>query len=199
MSSYGHFIVEVKTNSDGWQRINWKTPKKLYTYGFGDDDVTESDDYVHKYALVSQVYRFRDALRSGNLGSTGRCNDFTEETNSDIKKFSGDYGWYEGWFLLSELETYTAGLRKSLEEYKQKNILNEILNNVKKIKAKLNDPNFTEEEEETYFDEYYEADIEDMENEIDAATYLENLIYFLANETCGYVNSSDVRVIVVGG
>ena len=52
MSSYGHFILEVK-QKEGWKRMRWKSERNLYTYRSDNEDKTTHKDYTHNYVTVS--------------------------------------------------------------------------------------------------------------------------------------------------
>ena len=195
MSSYGHFILEVK-QTEGWKRIQWKSDRDLDPYLSKKED----KDYTHKYVTVSQCYRMRDSLRQEEFGHTGKSDDFSEETKQDIEKFEGDYGWYEGYFYLNELDNFLSQKKNELEKFKNKNIQQAIYDEVRKISAKLNGEDFKKDKKENIpFDEYYEEDLEWLQEEINSLNYLSCIFYFMVDETCGYTQTSDVRIIVVAG
>lgn len=197
MSSYGHFIVEVKTKDKGWQHISWKSDKTLYAYRSSDD---KEEVYEHRYALVTQAYRLRDELRSGEFGSCGKSDDFTEETKKEIDDFVKEYGWYEGYFTLEQLERHINKLKKELDDFNSHNLNQAIFDEVRRIGAKLEGKEFEKpENEDEPFNEYYESDREYYEEGINMATYIANALYYIADEICGIVDSSDVRVIIVAG
>lgn len=199
MSSYGHFILEVK-QKEGWKRIQWKSERNLYPYLSTEEEKSEEKDYNHEYVTVSQCYRMRDSLRQEEFGHTGKSDDFSEETKKDIEKFSGNYGWYEGYFYLNELDNFLTQKRNELEKLKNKNMQQAIYDEVRKISAKLNGEVFKKDEEENIpFDEYYEEDFEWLQEEINSLNYLSCIFYFMADETCGYTDTSDIRIIVVAG
>ena len=153
MSSYGHFILEVK-QKEGWKRIRWKSERNLYTYRSNNEDKNKDKDYTHNYVTVSQFYRMRDSLKQEEFGHTG----------------------------------------------KSENIQQAIYDEVRKISAKLNGEDFKKDKKENIpFDEYYEEDLEWLQEEINSLNYLSCIFYFMVDETCGYTNTSDIRIIVVAG
>lgn len=198
MSSYGHFILEVRTK-EGWKHISWKSDKTLYPY-LSEEDKVEGGDMVHKYVTVAQTYNMRDYLTQGEFGHQDFAEDFTEETKSEIDLFKNDYGWYEGYFYLNELNIFIEKQKTKLKELETKNLQQAIYDEVRKISAKLNNSDFKKDEEETVpFDEYYEEDKEWIEQDIDQITYISCIMSYMANETCGYTETNDIRVIVVAG
>lgn len=199
MSSYGHFILEVK-QKEGWKRIRWKSERNLYTYRSNNEDKNKDKDYTHNYVTVSQFYRMRDSLKQKEFGHTEKSDDFSEETKQDIEKFEGDYGWYEGYFYLNELDNFLFQKKNELEKLKNKNMQQAIYDEVRKISAKLNGKDVKKDENENIpFDEYYEEDLEWLQEEINSLNYLSCIFYFMVDETCGYTNTSDIRIIVVAG
>ena len=199
MSSYGHFILEVK-QKEGWKRIRWKSERNLYTYRSNNEDKNKDKDYTHNYVTVSQFYRMRDSLKQEEFGHTEKSDDFSEETKQDIENFEGDYGWYEGYFYLNELDNFLSQKKNELEKFKNKNMQQAIYDEVRKISAKLNGKDVKKDENENIpFDEYYEEDLEWLQEEINSLNYLSCIFYFMVDETCGYTNTSDIRIIVVAG
>ena len=197
MSSYGHFILEVK-QKDEWKRIQWKSERNLYPYLSTEEEKNEEKDYNHEYVTVAQCYSMRNSLKQKEFGHTGKSDDFSEETKKDIEKFSGKYGWYEGYFYLNELDNFLSQKKNELEKLKIKNIQQAIYDEVRKISAKLNGEVFKKDKEENVpFDEYYEEDLERLQEEIDSLNYLSNIFHFMADETCG--NTNNIRIIVVAG
>lgn len=200
MSSYGHFAVEVRTKEKGWQRIIWKTDKSLYPYSLEENEKVDDENYIHRYATVNQLYRLRDSLRHGEFGHIGTMDDFTIETNKDISDFKGEYGWYEGYFYLSELDRFIVQKEQELEKYKHKNMTQAIYDEVRAISARLNNTEFKKDSEENIpFDEYYEEDMEWLTEEIEALKYVNTIISFLVDEACGWTDNNDIRVIIVAG
>jgi hypothetical protein len=189
-------MVEVKTK-EGWQRLTWKSPKKFYPY-LSEEEKQEGEDYVHEYAMVSQRYQMRNSLREGEFGHYNTtCEDFTEETKKTIEKFKDDYGWYEGYFLLSDLENFVSKKEKELDKLKEKNILQAIYDETRKITAKLNNEEFKKPEDEEEPFEYYEEDYEWLSEEIGSLKYVDDTIYYIVDEVFGYTEAEDIRVIVV--
>ena len=75
-----------------------------------------------------------------------------------------------------------------------------IYDEVRKISAKLNGKDIKKDENENIpFDEYYEEDLEWLQEEINSLNYLSCIFQFMVDETCRYTNTSDIRIIVVAG
>lgn len=198
MSTYGHFAVEVKTRNNGWQRIIWKSKKSLYPYLSEEEEKTEGDDYVHEYVLVGNYYRFRDSLKSEEFGHDNVLDDFTPETKSNIEEFKGNYGWYEGYFYLNELNSFIKEKKSEIEKIKNQNLQQAIYDEVRRISAKMDGKKFKKSEDENKpFDEWYESDMEWAYEELESLEYVSSVIDYIANETCGWVNDCDIRVIVL--
>ena len=201
MSSYGHFMVEVKTKEKGWQRLIWKSRKNDHTYISDEEKNAPGEDYIHEYVIVGNYYRFRDCLRDEDFGNTSLCEDFTPETKEEIKKFKDDgYGWYEGYFYLNELSNFIKSKKAELEKYKLRNINQAIFDEVRSISAKLEGKEFKKsEDEEKPFDDWYEDYIDEYEEEIESLQYIENVVYYIVDEIFGYTSNTDIRVIIVAG
>ena len=87
-----------------------------------------------------------------------------------------------------------------IKKLKNKNLQQAIYDEVRKISAKLNGKDVKKDENENIpFDEYYEEDLEWLQEEINSLNYLSCIFYFMVDETCGYTNTSDIRIIVVAG
>lgn len=198
MSSYGHFILEVRTK-EGWKHISWKSDKTLYPY-LSEEDKVLGDDMIHKYITITQSYNMRDCLTQGEFGHQEVAEDFTKETKTEIDLFKNDYGWYEGYFYLNELKIFIEKQETKLKELESKNLQQAIYDEVRKISAKLNNSEFKKNEEETVpFDDYYKEDKEWIKQDIDDMTDISCIMSYVANETCGYTETNDIRVIIVAG
>lgn len=201
MSTYGYFMVEVKTKEKGWQRLIWKSRKSDYPYLSDEKKNEPGEDYNHEYVIEGTFYNLRTCLRDEDFGNTFLCEDFTQETKDDIKKFKDDgYGWYEGYFYLNELSAFIKSRKEDLEKYKLRNINQAIFDEVRSISAKLDGKKYEKDkDEETPFDDWYEDVIEESENEIETLQYIKNAIHYIADEVFGSTNSTDIRVIIVAG
>lgn len=198
MSSYGHFGMEVKTKN-GWKRLTWKSDKKDTCYNYEDNEL-DGDDYVHKYVTVGQYYSMRDSLRYDDFGNTGMADDFTEETKKDLERFTAEYGWYEGYFYLSDLSALIVKKKMELEDYKRKNLLQAVYDEVREIKAEIKGSSFEKpKDEDNPFSEYYDSDLEMYEDEIEMLNHLHSIFSFMADECFSFPQASDIRIIVVGG
>lgn len=199
MSSYGHFIVEVKYK-DTWKRVYWKSDASLYPYK-EEIESSQNNDYIHEFCTVGQFYKLRDALRSEDFGHTNsNCGDFSEETKKTLDKWKGDYGWFEGYFYLNELNNFIRQKKQEIDKLKSKNMQQAIYDEVRKIYAKLCNEEFKKDEKENIpFDEYYEEDIVWLNEELIDLQYISSVVYFIVDECCGYTETSDIRVIVVAG
>lgn len=201
MSSYGHFALEVKTRNNGWQRVTWKSKKSLYPYLSDEEEKREGEDYIHEYILIGNYYNFRDDLRNEDFGHNGMCEDFTEETKANIKDFKENgYGWYEGYFYLNELTSFIKQKRDEIEKLKSRNMQQAIYDEVRSISAKLDNKEFKKDKEEPVpFDERYESDIEDENERLESLEHIASVMQYMADETCGWTDSCNIRVIIVAG
>lgn len=201
MSSYGHFMVEVKTKDKGWRYLTWKSKKNDYPYLTDEEKNEPGEDYSHNYVIVGNFYQFRDCLRDEEFGNTGFCEDFTDETKKEINTFKEEgYGWYEGYFYLNELTSFIKNKKNELDKYKQHNMTHAIFDEVRAISAKLDGKEFKKsKDEEKPFDDWYEDAVEEYENEIESLQYIENIIHYIVDEVFGYTNSTDIRVVIVAG
>lgn len=198
MSSYGHFILEVRTK-DGWKHITWKSNKSLNSY-LSEADKVEGDDMIHQYVTIAPMYSMRDYLTQGDFGHSCMCEDFTEETETEINLFKDDYGWYEGYFYLNELNTFILNKKEELKRFESNNLQQAIYDEVRKISSKLDNIEFTKSDNEINpFDEYYEDEKKDLQSDIDSMESISTILYYVANEICGYIETNDIRVIIVAG
>lgn len=197
MSSYGHFILEVKIKNE-WKRIYWKSDMSIRSYI--SEEEAKQDEYVHKYLTVGQFYTLRDYVRNGELGHTFKDGDFTKDTVDEIDELTKEYCWYEGFFTLKELNDFIAEKVREQDEYKKRNMLQAIFDEVRTISAKLNNTDFKKnKEEEIPFDSYYDEQIEYTDTEINSLKYISCCMDFLADEIVGYNEPENIRVILIAG
>ena len=201
MSSYGRFILEVKQN-DEWKRIIWKSSRSVNPYASKDEESqdgdSQNDDYVHRFVTIGNYYRLRDCLRDGEFGHpNSKCTDFTKETLSDIEEHSENGGWYEGYFYLKELETFISEKEQELEDFRDKSLLHSIYDEVINISAKLEGIDLKDKKKSISLNEYYEEDLTWMKEEISTLSYLSSVFWFMTEETAGYTNANDIRIIVI--
>lgn len=196
MSTYGHFIVEVRDSANKeWNRVTWSSPMSLYRYrdyGENKDEATNTHDYL----TISQHYSLRDWLRNGDFGHTTDEADFTESTREELSKLKdGNGGWYEGYFTLKEFQDFIKERRNKLDRMKQDSVLSKIYDEVRVLSNSLVWGKKTKPVSESQYDSYCIAEEED---ELNALVYIENAICYLTDEVCGYTAPEDIRVIVWG-
>lgn len=198
MGTYGYLMIEVRRR-EGWKHLIWKSDAAFYDYSNIKEEEDDKIDNIHKYYLVDKFYGLRDSLTNGDFGHTSIADDFTEEVKNEIEYFKENFGWYEGYFTMLELDSYITKKEKELDDMRQRNFLQAIYDEVRGISAKLNGKSFEKkDEEETPFDRYYTSDLEYIKTEISTLRYIATCGSYLVDEACGYVPNEDIRIIVIG-